>query len=819
VAYLGFWQEMKAKTPFKQYGRQSLRRARWFVFLVASLLVVLGEIYNYFGLGISLFPVVIDLLIGLLIAGLMTQLGFRYFFRLQNDLRQAIVNLEAAEMQLHWQSAALASAANAIVITDGHGRITWINPAFTQLTGYLPDEAIGQSPNILKSGQHDDAFYAQMWQTIMAGNVWRGELVNRRKDGSLYTEDQTITPVMDEQGQISQFIAIKQDMTRRKTMQEAECEQRVLAEALREAGLALSSTLDLDEVMDILLDQIGRVVPYDTVSLLRVVNGRAVIARARGNDPFPKRFQEPENVVFVIEETPYLLQLIQSRQAMIIPDTEKYAGWLKIGVGGHIRSWMGAPIVIEGEIFAMLTLDKQEPDFYLPKHARVLSAFAVQASLMLHNARLFEETRQRARELDLLNRIIAATAVAENEAEMLQVGCVELARYFAAPQAVCAMLGEDLESVHIVAESLAGELPSLIDARIPVKGNPILQHSFDTAVPITYSDVRQLALPPEMAAVLTERRMISVLMIPISLREQIVGAIGVHSPETREFSERDVHLALTVGEEIGQSLEAIRLNDRLRSHAAELERRVAERTQELAEANERLHQLDRLKSKFVSDVSHELRTPITNLTMYLDLLERGRADKRDHYVTVLQKETARIRQLVEDILDLSRLDASREQGIVFTPVDVNQIVGRVVMAQMPQVNTAGLQLNFEPGDGLPPVMGAENQLTQVATNLLTNAIHYTPQGKVEVKTYLENGEVCLMVQDTGMGIDEVDMPHIFERFYRGQRVAQLGVPGTGLGLGIVKEIVDLHGGRAEATSKVGQGSTFRVWLAAVKGER
>lgn len=321
-----------------------------------------------------------------------------------------------------------------------------------------------------------------------------------------------------------------------------------------------------------------------------------------------------------------------------------------------------------------------------------------------------------------------------------------------------------------------------------------------------------------MAAVLTKRDMVSVLMAPIALRKQVVGAIGVHSQEHREFSENDVRLALTVGEEVGQSLETIRLNDQLRSHAAELEKRVAERTRELAEANEQLQQLDRLKSKFVSDVSHELRTPITNLTMYLDLLERGRADRREHYMAVLQKETARIRQLVEDILDLSRLDANRERGMLLSAVDLNQIVAQVVMAQMPQVNSAGLQLNFVPEDGLPLISGAPQQLSQVATNLLTNAVNYTPEGGIEVKTCQENGQVCLTVRDTGMGIDPADMPHIFERFYRGQRVAQLGVPGTGLGLGIVKEIVDLHGGRVEAASEVGQGSVFRVWLSAIEVE-
>ena len=113
-----------------------------------------------------------------------------------------------ANQQLMLQSAALSSAANAIVITDFDGSIRWVNPAFSVLTGYSKDEAIGANPRILKSGMQHDEFYEVMWTTILAGEVWRGELVNRRKDGSTYTEFMTITPVTDDAGEILNFIAI-----------------------------------------------------------------------------------------------------------------------------------------------------------------------------------------------------------------------------------------------------------------------------------------------------------------------------------------------------------------------------------------------------------------------------------------------------------------------------------------------------------------------------------------------------------------------------------------------------------------------------------
>ncbi len=133
----------------------------------------------------------------------------------------ALALIEAGQHdRIELQTAALEAAANAVLITDREGRIEWVNPAFTELTGWQREEVIGKTPRILKSDNQAPYYYEKLWETIVAGNVWRGELHNRRKDGTVYAEEQTITPVRSADGEIRHFISIKQDVTARRQSEE-----------------------------------------------------------------------------------------------------------------------------------------------------------------------------------------------------------------------------------------------------------------------------------------------------------------------------------------------------------------------------------------------------------------------------------------------------------------------------------------------------------------------------------------------------------------------------------------------------------------------
>jgi PAS domain S-box-containing protein len=177
------------------------------------------------------------------------------------EIATDITDRKKSEGELRLQSAALQSAANAIVITDRSGEIEWVNPAFSTLTGYGAEEVIGKNPReLLKSGVHEPALYKELWDTLLAGEVWRGEITNRRKDGTLYPEGQTITPVKDAHGEITHFIAIKRDLTENHKL-EAQLQHAQKMESI--GTLAAGIAHDLN---NILTATIG----YGTLALMKM---------------------------------------------------------------------------------------------------------------------------------------------------------------------------------------------------------------------------------------------------------------------------------------------------------------------------------------------------------------------------------------------------------------------------------------------------------------------------------------------------------------------------------------------------------------------
>ena len=228
--------------------------------------------------------------------------------------------------------------------------------------------------------------------------------------------------------------------------------------------------------------------------------------------------------------------------------------------------------------------------------------------------------------------------------------------------------------------------------------------------------------------------------------------------------------------------------------------------------NERLRELDALKDEFIGLVSHELRTPLTSIIGYAELLRDQPAGAGSgHFADVIQRNAERLLRLVGDLLFLSRVQ-SGTLAVDLRSADLADIAAQEVAAKRDEAERKQIDLALSIG-AVPRFAFDATRVAQLLDNLISNAVKFTPRGgKIEVKIGMDGDEAVLAVADTGIGIPATDSERIFERFYRTATATRHAVSGTGLGLTIVKAIVEAHHGTIAVDSEENRGSTFEVRL-------
>jgi signal transduction histidine kinase/CheY-like chemotaxis protein len=226
-----------------------------------------------------------------------------------------------------------------------------------------------------------------------------------------------------------------------------------------------------------------------------------------------------------------------------------------------------------------------------------------------------------------------------------------------------------------------------------------------------------------------------------------------------------------------------------------------------------LRELDRLKGEFVATVSHELRTPLTSISGYAELLLVGEQDEQHRrMVEVIDRNSRRLLTLVEDLLTLSRVDSGILARMDET-VDLAELVGSASSVLSPALDTAEVRVEQKIAPGLPAVRGNRGQLERVLLNLMSNALKFSEKGAtITVRAELVANDVQLSVEDTGMGIPADEHPQLFTRFFRTAEARRRAIQGTGLGLAVVREIVERHHGAVGVRSALGEGTTMTVSL-------
>lgn len=471
---------------------------------------------------------------------------------------------------------------------------------------------------------------------------------------------------------------------------------------------------------------------------------------------------------------------------------------------------LAVPIKIDRTVLGVLNVDSHETYTFDQADVSLLTIVADQLATAIQKARLFEITRQRALELETLSIVSARLRAAHTMTDMLPIVLEHIVQAVHAAVGVVYLMDET--GAYVVSRAVYPEGSYLMGLKHRL-GQGVTGHVAQTGKIYIASN---LQADPLLYRQDGENEYLNHLQtsvaLPLQTEDHIIGVVHIGLAVGHDFSETELQL-LT-------SLTDIAANALYRAQVmASLEERVEERTQALRQANVRLQELDRLKSKFISDVTHELRTPVANLNLYLDLLRMGRSEKKEHYLEVIEHQASRLTQLVQTTMQSPEV-ATMTPPEEFVDVAFDQVVRTAVSAQADRAKNKGLELVQEIAANLPPVRGDEVQLAQAVEAILTNAVNYTDKGCVSVilTRPAATGMVCLQVIDTGMGIDQEDMPYIFDRFYRGRKVGQLTIPGVGMGLYLAKEIVEGHNGRIHIESTPGKGTTCTVELPASLNE-
>jgi PAS domain S-box-containing protein len=519
---------------------------------------------------------------------------------------------------------------------------------------------------------------------------------------------------------------------------QAEHEQRELAEALQEAASVVGSTLETDEVLDRILEQVERVVPGDAFNIMLVADdNKAQLVRWRGYERLPEDAQVAK-LEYLIDEIPNLRKMMQTGETVVVINTTTDPDWVVLGGRKWQRSYVGAPIKLGGVTVGFLNVNGTAADQFSAEDGRRLQAFADHAAIAIENSRLYQELRNYAGLLE--KRVQERTAQIQAQYAQLE-----------------AILRSSSDGI-IVTNGL-GEI---------VQANPVA----DTWL--------AQALSPEDTGRL--KKAIQDLAVRATERpEAVLELTGL---------DLELRAAPITGEEVAAVVAAHDV-----SH---------------------LKALDRMKSRFVSNVSHELRTPITTIKLYAALMQQSPLEKWKEYLDALAQEADRQARLVEDILQISRIEAGRLE-IAPHPVPLNELTEAVFVNYQPLARDEGLTIEHRPAEPEPMALVDPDRMAQVLANLVTNAIQYTSKGGSIVITASEKESkghtwATVTVRDTGMGISEEELPHIFERFFRGERPRSMQISGTGLGLAIAKDIVELHGGQVTVESEVDAGTTFTIWL-------
>ncbi|MBT7789678.1 MAG: PAS domain S-box protein [Calditrichaeota bacterium] len=756
------------------------------------------------------------------------------------NLREEIEFRHRVELKLQKLSYAVEQSPNMVIITDIKGTIEYVNPRFTDVTGYTLEEAVGENPRLLKSGESSDELYKELWSTIISGGIWRGEFHNKKKNGELYWGFASISGIKNELGEISHYVGIQEDISERKLTQESllrsEKQYRNIFESFQDVfyrtdlngkikivspsiksfgydpekliGVNVKDFYpdpkDRTSLMDILRKH-GKVKDYE----LSLTANSGMIIQSSLN---AKLIFDENGVPFEIEGVLRDISERKIAEDKLIRNEEKYRSLSDI-----------SPDII--------TILDRDLNITFINHA--LPGTLSIEQVMGVNFAVFLQTKNREEGLLALKQVFKTGKETHFEIEgigpqpemhwfVIRCGPVKqngevvaitlfISNIHERKQMELEIrqktidLGErvkELNSLYEIskrAENTQVSIDEILNSCLEVIRSGWM-YSDDACVRITYRNRSFKTTNFSDSKWCMESK--------ILINEQQVGKLEVYyiveKPEADEgpFFHEERLLIDNISARLSKIIENAQIK------------------KELIKAKEDAEAGNRAKSSFLANMSHEIRTPMNAILGFTELLsEQVEDNKQQEYLSVVSSSGKSLLRIINDILDLSKIEAGM-MDIQYHTVNPHQLFKEIKQMFSWKSTEKHLDFILDVDPSLPNgLLLDEVRIRQVIVNLVGNAIKFTHTGHIKLQVKQEVSfentsklKLIFSVEDTGIGIPAEQVQIIFEAFKQQENQSTAEYGGTGLGLAISKRLIEMMGGEFKVESELGRGSCFQVEL-------
>ncbi len=717
-----------------------------------------------------------------------------------------------------------------VIIFNNEGKIIHVNSKFCEINELTKEELLGNDYRSINISMRDKRIVKPIWDTLLAGNTWKGELVNRNRNGKTFWADTTIVPLLDADGKPYQFLAIQQDITERKELEiQLLSNKNKLQQAMQIARLGsweldakgiFTASKELRQLYNLPLDG-----DISTEDIFKNIDSDdlACVKEKLALASFTRQNAEVEYRYLINGQVHYMI----SNNNPVLNESGEYMGSF-----GTVQD------ITAAKLSALALKKSEEEKAVVLNNTQTIICLHDMSGVLLDINTAAEKMSGFCKEEIIglnLKLIVSPEYQTEFDEYLHTINHNETAsgtlQIFTKSGSKRVWLYQN--TVYANNGSKAYVIASAIDITESVKAQNEIEKQ--------QQFIRQIIdNSPNVIFMMNEQRQI-VLANKTFAKYYPYNEKETPFANSLSYGEDDIFLGDMDNLFEMEDGEVIRLEGNLKNPGTDIvswfsiinkcfkEKNgkkyilgfgmdITGRYQvetDLIAANEMVERSLKVKEQFISNMSHEIRTPLNAVIGFTDLLADTTLNlEQAEFVDIVKTASANLLGLINNILDLSKIE-SRNLELESVPVNISKVINDVVKILEPRAKTKGIKVVTDFDDKLPEkVMGDQLRLTQVMFNLLGNAVKFTDSGTIDINCKLVKGSdklkdyIAFSIKDTGIGVPEDKQADIFERFTQANTDTQRLYGGTGLGLNITKSIIDLYGGNLTMESEPGKGTTF-----------